>query len=397
MLIECIECGRQISDRAIACPGCGCPTSLMIADPAPTGTPKPTRAARTRHRLPNGWGTIKKLSGRRARPYAAYPPVKEFHLNGSPVQQPAIGYYATYSEAYDALATYRQEPYDLKARKLTFAQIYERWYAYKYVDSKRKYSNASMNSTRAAYHNSSALHNRIFDEIRVDDLQRVVDGCPLKHSSLELIVSLFREMWVFANQMEYTTKNPAQYVRINIPEDDERGEPFTEDELRILWQNTDKEEIRILLILCYSGFRIAALHTLEINLQEGYMKGGVKTRASKGRVVPIHPAIRPLVEQFEPKRLPQSKIYTFRSHLYATLESLGIARTSNGKKHTPHDGRHTFSWLCDRYGVNSTAKHKLMGHSQGDVEEVVYGHRTIAELRAEIHKIKIPNMFRVCS
>ncbi|MCM1209890.1 MAG: hypothetical protein NC309_13295, partial [Ruminococcus sp.] len=75
---------------------------------------------------------------------------------------------------------------------------------------------------------------------------------------------------------------------------------------------------------------------------------------------------------------------------YPTLEKLGIQTTLNGKKHTPHDCRHTFSWLCDKYKVDDLSKHMLMGHViKGDVEKSVYGHRTLAELRHEIDKIQV--------
>ena len=40
------------------------------------------------------------------------------------------------------------------------------------------------------------------------------------------------------------------------------------------------------------------------------------------------------------------------------------------------------------YHADELSKHMLMGHSLGnDVERSVYGHRTLDELRDEIHKI----------
>ena len=44
-------------------------------------------------KLPNGYGSIKRLSGKnRTNPYGVYPPVKEFDENGIPVPQKAICY-----------------------------------------------------------------------------------------------------------------------------------------------------------------------------------------------------------------------------------------------------------------------------------------------------------------
>ena len=93
-LILCPECTHQVSDMALACPSCGYP--LKTAAIAVPQKRKPKR----RRKLPNGSGTIKRLSGKRSKPWAAYPPVKEFALNGFPVLKPAIGYFGRYQAIY---------------------------------------------------------------------------------------------------------------------------------------------------------------------------------------------------------------------------------------------------------------------------------------------------------
>ena len=140
--------------------------------------------------------------------------------------------------------------------------------------------------------------------------------------------------------------------------------------------------------MIYSGFRIKAFETIEINREEKYFKGGVKTKAGKNRIVPIHNAILEYAFNFSPNKF---NARGFRERkFYSILQSLNIAIASSGKKHTPHDCRHTFSWLCDKYNVDELSKHLIMGHSLGkDVEKSVYGHRTIEELRTEINKIKV--------
>lgn len=70
--------------------------------------------------------------------------------------------------------------------------------------------------------------------------------------------------------------------------------------------------------------------------------------------------------------------------MYATLREIGVER------HTPHDCRHTFSRLCEKYKVNENDRKRMLGHSfKGDITNEVYGHRTLEELREEIEKIKI--------
>ena len=113
-----------------------------------------------------------------------------------------------------------------KEKTATFAEVCEGFYRDKYEDSKKTYSKASMNSTRAAFKNCAELHDKPFADLRYHDLQNVIDNCPKKHSSLELI-------------------------------------------------------------MCYSGYRIKAYETIEVNLKEKYFRGGVKTDAGKDRIVPI--------------------------------------------------------------------------------------------------------------
>ncbi len=415
-LIICPECGHSVSDKAISCPSCGYPIHI----PTPVSTELiPRRKPKRRRKLPNGSGSIKHLSGKRARPWAAYPPVTEFTLKGSPVLGAAIGYFESYNDAYQALMLYNNAPGDIRRSNvsfaelcaamlsnrggnrssehidITFAELYDQYFDQKYEKSKKKLSNASRGSTRAAFNNCKQLHDKKFVDIRKADLQEVIDTCPLKHSSLELILSLFKGMYSYALQNDIVEKDYSQFVTINIPDDDERGVPFSADALDLLWQHSDREDVGMILLMIYTGFRIAAFRNLTYNETEQYFQGGVKTAAGKNRIVPLHPAVQGFARSFADQYCSGSKTFsahTCRASFHATLSSLGLSLSGAGTKHTPHDCRHTFSWLCDKYGVDDLSKHLLMGHSLGnDVEKSVYGHRTVEELRTEIEKIQVPD------
>lgn len=415
-LISCPECGHAISDKAAACPSCGFPINTpVITAPA---EPLPRRRPKRHRKLPNGSGSIKHLSGRRSRPWAAYPPAAGFSPNGSPVLGSAIGYFRLYDEAYQALMLYNNAPDDIRKSSvsfpdlcaamlsnrsvsispeymnITFAGLFEKYFENKYENSKKKLSASSRGSTKAAFNNCRKLHDRKFTDLRKADLQDVVDTCPLKHSSLELIVSLFKGMYAYALQNDIVEKDYSQFVTINIPDDDEKGTPFSSDALNILWKHSDREDVGMILLMIYTGFRIAAYRTIQYNEPEQYFQGGVKTAAGKNRIVPLHPAVQGFAKSFACKYCAGGKTFSTelcRAQFYETLDSLGLALSDAGTKHTPHDCRHTFSWLCDRYGVDELSKHLLMGHSLGnDIEKSVYGHRTVDELRAEIEKIRIP-------
>lgn len=377
-------------------------------------------------RLPNGYGSIKYLGSNRRNPYAVHPPTKEFTVRGVPKTPKALCYVDDWTVGFAVLTAYKAGTYvegmekDLKpisettndvsslAEKIladynryrrqeadeppqrTFTEVYEAFYSYKY-NGKRKYSESAKKATRTAYKHCEPLWNKTFCDLRYADLQKIVDECPLKHASLEHIVSLFKQMYTYALLYEIVDTDYSSNVSIDIPDDDEHGEPFTLSDLKYLWKRQNDETIEFLLIMCYSGFRISEYETLEVNLEEGYFCGGIKTEAGKDRVVPIHSAILPLVNRRIVRdgcilNCPTARM---RKRMYRVLDRAGLP------KHTPHDCRHTFSMLCERFEVRENDQKRMLGHAFKDVTNKVYGHRNLEDLKREIEKIKVP--YRYCT
>lgn len=388
-LITCPECSHAVSNKALSCPGCGYPIAY---DPkTDLFTSVPGRKKHTpRRKLPNGYGCIKKLSGNRSHPYAAYPTTAGTLLGSHAKSPAAIGYFRDWHAAYAALTEYQRIPFDPRSRNYSFREVYELFYRSKFKNPRKTLSLSSRQAYESAFKNCTPLHNLRFLDVRKQEMQEVLDNCSLGYSSVCNLKKLFGQMYRYAMENDIVEKNYAQFVTNDHEDDNEKGEPFSDEELSVLWNNQKDPTVQMILLMIYSGYRIKAFETIEINLEEEYLKGGVKTSAGKGRIVPIHPAVLPFAKLFR-KNFPNFRVANFRkTFFYPTLERLGISVTANGKKHTPHDCRHTFSWLCDKYRIDEFSKHLLMGHSPGkDIEKSVYGHRTLDELRDEIHKIKL--------
>ena len=371
-------------------------------------------------KLPNGYGSIKYLGAGRRNPYAVHPPTKEFDLNGIPQTPKAICYVDDWMKGFAVLTAYKAGTYtpgmentlnlaeaqssgDLVRRILadynrltrsdaqqaetlkTFREVYEDFYVWKYEqDKSRNYSKAAKNSTRAAFKNCSVLHDKVFTALRYEDLQGVLDSCTLKHASQELILSLMHQMYAYAEIISLCDKDYSAHVKIKIPDDDEHGVPFSDDNLKVIWNSKADPTAEMLLIMCYSGFRINEYRNLEVNLKDGYFRGGSKTAAGKNRIVPIHSAIRSLVKERlqRDKKLLSVTSGTFRNQMG---EFLVIHKIPN---HTPHDCRHTFSRLCEKYGIRDNDRKRMLGHAFKDITNDIYGHRELEDLRTEIEKIK---------
>lgn len=377
-------------------------------------------------KLPSGFGSIRYLGANRRNCYAVHPPASVNSL-GKTVRPAALCYVDDWIKGFTVLTAYKAGTYqpgmerelqvvpttDADAligriiadyntikgvedkhpeiKKLTFSEVYDQFMAWKFAPGTSFAQNSRINYT-TAYSYCKSMYDRPFIDLKATDFQDFLDNqMGLKKGSMSKILTLFKQMYKYAIFAEICTENKAQFVRVNAPEDEEHGTPFTDKEMQILWNNAEDYDVQLVLIMCYSGWRIGELSGLSVNLKERYYKGGIKTKAGKDRIIPIHP----MVYQFVKNRIRNdTKLLTvseneFRTQsFYPMLNRLNIA---GDPKHTPHDCRHTFSAFCERYGVRENDRKRMLGHSfKGDITNEVYGHRTVEELQAEINKIQIP-------
>lgn len=90
-------------------------------------------------RLPNGYGSVYKLSGNRRNPYAARITIGWEECDGKRIQKKKIlGYYPTKEAALNALADFNRNPYNPESSCITFEKVYEKWAAQKAFQNKSK-------------------------------------------------------------------------------------------------------------------------------------------------------------------------------------------------------------------------------------------------------------------
>lgn len=362
-------------------------------------------------RLPNGYGQIRFIGKGRALPYAVHPPATERDETGKYIRPAAICYVPDWYTGFGVLSAYHSGTYEpglefkiakeaevstanldafctrvirsqafYKASECpTFGEVYKLFYEWKFGENAaRKSSVSTVHAYSQGYKYLSVLKDRPIDLITIDELQRIVNECDKKKSSRANIVLLAKQVYKFAESRKICD-DVARYLIIPSGRESEHGVPFSEEELKDILKYVrtyNSETAKTILMMCYSGFRVGALKELEVNLDEWYFKGGLKTAAGKNRIVPIHSGIR----EFLPLTFytPQG----FRKQMIPLMNELGM-------DHTPHDCRHTFSMLCEKYGVREADRKRMMGHSFGnDITNSVYGHRTLEDLRNEIEKIR---------
>lgn len=87
-------------------------------------------------RLPNGYGSVYKLSGNRRKPWVARKTIG-FNEKAYPIYK-IIGYYSSKANALEALVEYNKDPFDLDTVKMTFTDVFKDFYE----EKSKKISNA---------------------------------------------------------------------------------------------------------------------------------------------------------------------------------------------------------------------------------------------------------------
>ena len=320
-----------------------------------------------------------------------YDPVKDKQVQKYAV----IGYAATKAEAMQMLAEYNQNPFDVKAAKATFQDVYDQWSKVKYPTI----SKSNVHGYEASYRVCGTLYNKVFKEIRLVDLQFVVDTCGKNYPTLKKLKILFNQLYEFAMKNDICNKDYSEYVDILRYKDknpDKRDHnKFEKAEIDRLWQITDQPYYQIVLMLIYNGCRISEFLDLKkenINLEEQYFDV-VSSKTENGiRRVPIADKVLPYYKAWYESsdceyliHTPDHKHFEYRNYYdsYWTplMESLGF-------EHKPHDTRHTCISMLAEAHVDQTMIKKIVGHSGAmTLTERVYTHLDTEALVEAINKI----------
>ena len=234
------------------------------------------------------------------------------------------------------LAEYNNNPFDIKASKATFQEVYERW-------SKEKFPTISKSNVKGY------------------------------EASYRVCGTLYKD------------KNPNKRDR----------NKFTKEQIARLWELTEDPYYQIVLMLIYNGCRISEFLDLKkenVHLEEQYFDVIASKTENGLRKVPIADKVLPFYKAwYEGSQCeyllhtPDQKHFDYRnyydSYFTPLMEQLGYDQT-------PHCTRHTcISMLTEAY-VDQTMIKKIVGHSGAmTLTERVYTHLDIETLVEAINKI----------
>ncbi|MBD5464140.1 MAG: site-specific integrase [Lachnospiraceae bacterium] len=374
-------------------------------------------------KLPNGYGSVTKLSGNRRKPYLARVTLgwtMDEHTGKAVQNRVPIGTFKTKKEALQALAEYGANPYNIQNNNLTLAELYQKWTEAYFPTLE---SESSARTITSAWRYCHAIHNMRVKDLRARHIKGIMeDGyiipshgrdagkkVPASPGTKARIKSMFNLMLDYALEYELVDKNYARTFDLSndiIKEKEAatRGHIiFTDEEMKTLWDNVDSLRfVDWILIQCYMGWRPQELSKLKIenvHLDEQYIVGGMKTSAGKDRTVPIHPRIRNLIQRNYDQAIELGSQYLFNDPLavkggmqitydkYAGRFAKIMSALKFREDHRPHDPRKTFITMAKKAEVDEYVIKRLIGHRITDITEGTYTERDIEWLRTELEKM----------
>lgn len=361
-------------------------------------------------RLPNGFGNVSKLSGKRRNPWRARKTsgwVIDEKTKKAKQTYITIGYYASRQQALQALSEYNTNPYDLDANKITFAELYEKWSKEKFEEI----SGSNINGYRASYKLCEPLYNIKFADIKLIHLQTVVDDSKKNYPALKKLKTLFNQLFDYAVMHEIVPKDRhlVEYVKIGEEEKSTKHYRFTDAEIDALWRWSEGNEyVQLILMLIYSGVRPGELFNTKrssVDLEARYFTIEKGKNVNAARKVPIHDRTLPFFEHWMSKgneylltNLSGGKFNFDTNHgsyvdpfWTPVLRDIGILEYTNGKgelaEHLPDDTRHTFTTMWKEKKLDEAMRRKIQGHSGKGIGEIVYTHFELEKLREELNKL----------
>ncbi len=354
-------------------------------------------------RLPGGYGSVVKMSNsnRRRKPYIVRITTGyEIDEEAGKLKQKygIIGYASTREEGLQMLAKYHEEPFDLTKGDPTFREVYEEW-------SKEKYAGASkstINGYRAAYNACSILMEKSFRELKVRDLQRVIDYSGKNIATLKKIRILFNQLYAYAIQNDICNKDYSKYVDLSKKRDQNPNkydrQPFSKEEIDLFWSLSDDPYYQIILILIYTGVRISELLDLKkenVHLDEQYFDIIASKTEAGIRKVPIATRILPFFRQwYESSQIeyvfhtPDQQQFLYRNYYDSYFCALMLR---HGLNQTPHCCRHTCVSLMAEANISPTYQKLIIGHKGAmSLTESVYTHIDMKQLVKAVDSMYYP-------
>lgn len=326
---------------------------------------------------PNGTGGVRKLSGRRRKPYQAVVSDGYIVRNNKLVpRQVSLGCYETRKEALAALGEWQNGLMPVDLRNATVKDAYERL--------KCDFTDSMAKSMQSVYNHYKVLENEKLTAIKTHTIESV--PLPKLSAKYHSMIRMFWHrifMWGIGNDI--IQKDYSEFIKFHETKEKQTKTILMGDEI------DECMTVKLYRILLYTGMRINELLTMETS--QVYEEDGIlcfhilnaKTDAGR-RIIPVHSAI---IKDIDLNRgyviTPKQSYVTVNREFKRFIEEHGLSQ------HTLHDFRRTFASYAKSCGMDEYYRKCLLGHTHGNVTDDYYTKAFVEDLKEQIELVDFCN------
>lgn len=337
----CRKCKKQIPDESVFCMFCG----SNQTPPAPH--PK---------RRGNGQGTIYKL------PSGKYQAIVTLGYttdeNGKLHRKKRTKVFSTKRDAIAALPTLKT---DIQPEDISLSILYNQY------TQTTEYKNLSLSLRQrydAAWKRWSPIEYRGIASLTVADIESQIKKASVSYYTAFEMSTLLSHLYKIAIKQEICQVNKTSSIDLPYETPKPKRLVWGKDDIAAFWAALpDHPFVAYILIMCYAGLRIGELSTIEIkniNLNESYMIGGIKSDAGIDRQIPIHAKIKPLIAELcqkNKKYLCEMSQRSFMRRYWETIAQLKV------RHYPPHTCRHWYFSAMTAAGIQGGIIAEVGGHA----------------------------------
>lgn len=339
-------------------------------------------------KMPNGYGSITKLSGSRRRPYAV-----RRTIDG---RQKYLAYFADFNDALAYLVELNKCPAILGS-DITFADAYR----FEMAERRKRIANVTAQNYDIAFRKCAAIHDKQLTDLTVTDLQSIIktmSATGIRHPMQKKVRQVMHNVYRYAikYQLIAPTADISRFVDIDMPKRKYKKKPFNTRQLNRVRAIADDIKNPLapmamaVVMMCYSGPRPSEfLHVLKSDVklkQRVYRIRESKTAAGRNRIVPISKKVLPYYEYWMSREGvtlitdDDGRPLTYHQFMTRFRRVMDASRCH----HTPHECRHTCATWLDSKGANKLATKRILGHAVQDITDGIYTHPSLRQLRRAI-------------
>lgn len=351
-------------------------------------------------KLPNGIGSISKLSGKRENKFLARK--QGIRLPDGSYYRESVGTFKTWEDAYQALINSDKRVDD----KITIYELFELFTQSNHFKSLSKSAQSKYKWGIKKW--DKLIYKPIYDvqfhelQARLDKIQlegytkRNGEKKPYSSSSIKKIYNALNAAYNEAIKARIFETNITDLLRMDssLMSVNTAQKYFDFDFVVKLVNKVNKSKNeKILMLNIFTGLRPIEMIRLEkshVDFEKSVMHGmGAKTRAGKKKFVIILDIIKPLLKELylSTDKYILGKEYTYNDFRFLFLDA--VNSVGYDKYVTPYACRHTYAMLVDNFDVDKDIIKKTLGHSSYKTTSQYYIDLNLEKAIRELKKISI--------